>query len=81
MTVDLYGHTVDLQEQGDGYVTDVMVLARVIRHDEDGDTYDSILVSATPQSTGIVQIGMTHVLTRILDSPFAFDETGDEEDA
>ena len=80
MTVDLYGHTVDLQEQGDGYVTDVMVLARVIRHDEDVDAYDSVLVSATPQSTGIVQIGMTHVLARILDRPLAFNETGEGED-
>lgn len=80
MTVDLYGHAVDLRDQGDGYVTDVVVLARVVRHNEDGDAYDSFLASVAPQGTEIVQVEMTFVPARVSDSPFTFYEAGGRED-
>lgn len=59
---EIYGHTLDLPEPDEGIVVDVMVLARVVRY-EDDQAFDDLLVGCTPQTGGIVQLGMVQAFT------------------
>ena len=55
----LYGHDLDLFDPDEGgLVTDVIVLARVVRYDDDGRAEDSMLLSSTRNTGGIIQAGM-----------------------
>ena len=55
----IYGHDLGLYEPAEGgLVTDVVVLARVVRYDDDGDATDSLLVSSTRNTGGIVLSGI-----------------------
>lgn len=56
----IYGHDVDLVEldADDGVVLDVIVLARVVRYNNEGHGEDILYTSTTPTTTGMVQRGM-----------------------
>ena len=70
----IYGHDLGLYEPADGgLVTDVVVLARVVRYDDDGDATDSLLVSSTRNTDGIV-------LSGILSAALSATEAWEEED-
>lgn len=56
---EIYGYKIDLPEPDEGIITDVMVLARVVRYD-DGSACDDLIIACTPHSGGIVQLGMIH---------------------
>lgn len=56
--MNLYGHDIELTDQEGEYVTDVMVIARVVRHDSYGRLDDGILISCTDTTTGMLQRGM-----------------------
>lgn len=57
-SAEIYGHRVSLPEPDDGgMVTDVIVLARIV-HMDGAQTRDMLAMAATPQTTGIVQLGM-----------------------
>lgn len=56
---DIYGHTLNLWQPDDGgLITDVVVLARVVQYDDDGDATDALLMSATRSTGKIVQAGI-----------------------
>ena len=57
--VNIYGHEVELTEpDGDEVVTDVIVLARAVRYDDDGHAQDSLLMTSTRTTTSMVASGM-----------------------
>lgn len=57
-TINIYGQKVELTPPGDGYITDVIILARQIQYAPDGTMEDAILISTTPNSTYIMQRGI-----------------------
>ena len=60
-TLNLYGHELDLVELEDDEIpTDVIVIARTVRHTEDGRLEDAISISTTRMTTGLIQRGMIH---------------------
>lgn len=59
---EIYGHKIDLPEPDEGIITDVMVLARVVRY-EDVSACDDLMIACTPQTGGIVQLGMIKAFT------------------
>ena len=62
----IYGHDINLTEAEEGeIITDVMVLARAVRHTDEGGLEDFILSSSTRTTTGMIQSGM---LTFAMDS-------------
>lgn len=61
-TINIYGQKVELTPPGDGYITDVIILARSLRHGDDGKMYDALLVSATESTTGMLFDGMIQAL-------------------
>lgn len=68
-TASLYGHDVQLEDiDSDETITDVIVLARTVRVLDDGTITDATCVSATRQTTGIIQQGMASDMLRILTS-------------
>ena len=57
-STEIYGHHINLPEPNPGgMVTDVIVLARIV-HMDGAQTRDMLAMSATTQTTGIVQLGM-----------------------
>jgi hypothetical protein len=58
--MDIYGKKIDLQPLGPegGIVTDVMVLARVVRYGAGPRAEDVILVSSTDSTTGVIAQGV-----------------------
>lgn len=65
MTIEMYGHTIDLtpiDEGNEGVVTDVLVVARAVRYNDDGKPEEALLVSATDTTTPILQQGMANDL-------------------
>lgn len=59
MTTTIYGHEIELEPDDDGgMVTDVLVIARHVRLTDDGRASDTVSMSGTTQTTGIVQGGM-----------------------
>ncbi|GAB3191822.1 hypothetical protein [Nesterenkonia suensis] len=66
----IYGHAVPLEELEPGdTVTDVIVLARAIRMEDDGTISDALLATGTPQTTGLIQEGMAAHLVRRINTP------------
>lgn len=61
-TISVYGQEIELTEPDGGYVTDVIILARVIKHGDDGKMYDQLMVSATETTTGMIFDGMVQAL-------------------
>lgn len=58
-TVILYGHDLSLFDPDEGgLVTDVIVLARAVHYDDDGRAADSMILSSTRNTGGIIQAGM-----------------------
>ncbi len=58
-TAILYGHDLDLFDPDEGgLVTDVIVLARVVRYNDDGRAMDAMILSSTRNTGGIIQGGM-----------------------
>ena len=58
-TVTIDGHEIELQEiDPDEIVTDIMILRRTVHHDQDGDLEDAIRSDWTPNTTGIIRVGM-----------------------
>jgi len=59
MKLTIYGHDMDLEDPDeDGYVTDVVVVARVVRPADDGRIEDMAMLSTTGQTTWMIQVGM-----------------------
>ena len=57
-STEIYGHHINLPEPNPGgMVTDVIVLARIV-HMDGAQTRDMLAMTATTQTTGIVQLGM-----------------------
>lgn len=74
--MQIYGHEIELEEPKDGeIITDVLILARVVRQKDDGGIGDHLLMSAKSTTTGMIQNGM---LNAALYPDLAGDE--DEED-
>lgn len=72
----IYGHTVGLWQPDDGgLITDVVVLARVVRYDDDGCAEDSLLMSTTRSTGMIVQAG---ILATAMDAAGAWGQEDDE---
>lgn len=67
--VTIYGHQVELQSPGEGYVSDVIVLARSVALDEDGDPEDSLLISESATVTGLVGTGIVTTAAHIFCAP------------
>lgn len=68
----IYGHDLGLYDPEDGgLITDVVVLARVVQYDDDGDATDSLLVSSTRNTGGIVLSG---ILSAALSATDAWEE-------
>lgn len=69
-TTTIYGHEVPLEDLEPGEtVTDVIVLARAVRMEDDGTISDALLVTGTPQTTGLVQEGMAAHHVRRINTP------------
>ena len=65
-TVTIDGHEIELEDLEKGQLTtDVIILRRVVEHDEDGELVDSILGDWTENTTGIIRAGMYRVLDYI----------------
>lgn len=63
-SVEIHGHTIDLEPAEDGeHVTDVLVLCRVVRFAPGGKMEDTLTISSTPQTTGMIQRGMLATTT------------------
>lgn len=74
--INIYGHTLNLWQPDDGgLITDVVVLARVVRYDDDGDAADALLMSATRSTGKIVQAG---ILSAAMDAAGAWGREDDE---
>ena len=60
MNVTIHGQEIALEDvEPDEVVTDVMILMRTVRHnDEDGRLQDAITIGCTTQTTGMIQRGM-----------------------
>lgn len=56
--MNIYGHDIELIDTEGEIVTDVIVLARTVRHDDDGCLQDSLIVSTTRTTTYMLQAGM-----------------------
>lgn len=66
--MNIYGHEVDLITPDNGdYVTDVMVLARVVSHDGER-LQGSLLISEAEQTDSIIQSGMLTAAQAIINS-------------
>ena len=77
--MNIYGHEVELTEIEDGeMVTDVIVLARMVSFDSDGDASDTISIRSSRQTTGIIQQGMLTTAERIRADGWAYDPEDDE---
>ena len=77
--MNIYGHEVELTEIEDGeMVTDVIVLARMVSFDSDGDASDTISIRSSRQTTGIIQQGMLTTAERIQADGWAYDPEDDE---
>lgn len=62
MKATIYGHEIELTDpDGEGIVTDVLIIARTVRHEPDGQLSDSLSIDATEQTTGMVQHGMVSI--------------------
>jgi hypothetical protein len=59
----IYGHDIDLPEQEDltGVVTDVIVLARAITYDDNGEADETIIVRHNPNISHIVRRGLIDI--------------------
>ena len=78
--MNLYGHEVELAQIEDGeMVTDVIVLARIVSFDSDGDASDTISIRSSRQTTGIVQQGMLTTAERIQAAGWAYADDEDEQ--
>lgn len=72
--MNIYGHEVELTQIEDGeMVTDVIVLARMVSFDSDGDASDTISIRSSRQTTGIIQQGMLTTAERIQADGFGND--------
>lgn len=58
MKITAYGHEIELTEPDDGVVTDVIIMARSVAYDDEGNAYDDLLWTSTRQTTGMIQDGM-----------------------
>ena len=77
--MNIYGHEVELTEiEGGEMVTDVIVLARMVSFDSDGDASDTISIRSSRQTTGIIQQGMLTTAERIQADGWAYDPEDDE---
>lgn len=80
MTTELYGHAIDLttaDDVEDGVVTDVLVVARAVRYNDEGRAEDALLISATDSTSSIVQQGMANdLLLGISLTRGAYDDNG-----
>lgn len=57
--IEVNGCDVEEAEQRPGeFITDVVVLTRIVRHDDDGNLMDMVDIRATKQTTGMIQRGM-----------------------
>ena len=78
--MNIYGHEVELTEVEDGeMVTDVIVLARIVSFDSDGDASDTISIRSSRQTTGIIQQGMLTTAERIQADGWAYADDEDEQ--
>ena len=70
--MNIYGHEVELtMPDANEVVTDVIVLARAVWYADDGHAQDSLLMTSTRTTTGMVASGM---LAFALDMPEEDDE-------
>lgn len=77
--MNIYGHEVELTQIEDGeMVTDVIVLARMVSFDSDGDANDTISIRSSRQTTGIIQQGMLTTAERIQVAGWEHDPEDDE---
>lgn len=77
--MNIYGHEVELAQIEDGeMVTDVIVLARMVSFDSDGDATDTISIRSSRQTTGIIQQGMLTTAERIQTAGWAHEPEDDE---
>lgn len=62
MKATIYGHEIELTDpDGEGIVTDVLIIARTVQHEPDGRLSDSLSIDATEQTTGMVQHCMVSI--------------------
>lgn len=62
--MNIYGNQIDLEQPDDNeIIVDVVVIARSLRHGKDGRLEDSVLVSSTDSTTGIIFDGMLSAVT------------------
>ena len=78
----IYGLDLDLYNpEGGGFVSDVVVIARSVYPGEDGKNHDSLLLSSTDVTTGLIQEAMIGKAIQALDGHYYLDvEDDDDED-
>jgi hypothetical protein len=66
MKVTVHDMEIELEDlDPDEIATDVVVLMRTVRTDDDGRLWDAITIGSTPQTTGMVKLGMLDVAAKI----------------
>jgi len=77
----IYGLDLDLYNpEGGGFVSDVVVIARSVYPGEDGKNNDSLLMSSTDVTTGLIQEAMIGRAIQALDSNYYMKEVIEDDD-
>lgn len=56
---EIYGHEFTMPELNPGdIITDILIIARCVQHDEDGNLTDCIVRGWTPNTTPVIRAGL-----------------------
>lgn len=74
--IEVYGHQLEPTEppEENMIVTDVIILARAVVHEENGRISDTLMTTSTKTTTGMIQSGMLSLAQYLLECEQDYDE-------